>query len=174
MKLALVFLAVLGIAASPALAAESETVGNVLSFKISGSVVLFGHPMEGPFQVLPSTAGKGPLGGVTGQGLYVYTERIGDQGQMIGGPSQFAMRFDATGELLLLQITPGMTGTMLPDPAIPGAFTWTQTWTGTVIGGTGRFAGATGTFTKTASGFLVLPGFVSPWEGTITIALDEE
>jgi hypothetical protein len=52
--------------------------------------------------------------------------------------------------------------------------TWEQTWTGVVLGGTGRFAGATGTFTKILSGQGTGTGFMSIYEGTIEVQLDPE
>ena len=95
-----------------------------------------------------------------------------DTGAMICGPSQSAIRLDSNGDMLLLQVTPGVTGAL--SFTGPGTFTWEQTWTGTVVGGTGRFAGATGTFKKTLTGFGVVPGFVNPWEGTLEITLDRK
>jgi hypothetical protein len=76
------------------------------------------------------------------------------------------IRFDSTGDMLLLQATPGQTGLAVTN------ITWEQTFTGVVVAGTGRFAGATGTFTKILSGRG--PGSVNIFEGTLEIQLDAQ
>jgi hypothetical protein len=45
---------------------------------------------------------------------------------------------------------------------------------GVVVGGTGRFVGATGSFTMRIDGLFALPGLVHVAEGTIEIALDRK
>ena len=140
-----------------------------LNFKVSGNVILLGNPFIGPFSTIPSGKGKGPLGKFTGEGFYVY-EQFGPEGEMICGGGQLAIRLESTGEMLLLNAAPGPTGIM--NWVGPEAFTWTQTWTGVVAGGTGRFEYATGTFSKTLNGSGALPGFVQIYEGNINIHLD--
>ncbi len=169
MKRALAVLAILALAAT-VVSAQDPADSRSLSFRISGAVTMLGNPMTGPYTVLPTYGGKGALGEITGQGLYAY-QQTGPLGQMVCQAGQSAIRIGATGDVLLLNVTPGLTGTMGPGP-IPGLLVWNQTWTGTVVGGTGRFAGAAGTFTKTLAGFAVLPGLVSPFEGTVDIVLD--
>jgi len=44
----------------------------------------------------------------------------------------------------------------------------------TALSARGRFQGATGTFTKRATGILALPGLVQVWEGTAEIILDKK
>jgi hypothetical protein len=172
MKAALALLAILVLAAAPLQAQDRSHDPKVLSFTISGSVLTLGDPF-GPdgFSVIPGYGGKGPFGGLRAQGLYVYQPIVDGQMVCVGG--QTALRMNGSGDVLLLLATPGPTGTLLPGPD-PGTFTWQQTWTGTLGGGTGRFAGATGTFTKALSGLVTLPGFVSPWEGTLEIRLDRK
>lgn len=140
-----------------------------LNLKVSGTVVMLGNPFIGPFSVIPTATGKGPLGKFTGQGLFVY-EQLGFNGEMICGGGQQAMRLESTGELLLLNAAPGFTG--IHSMTGPDTFAWSQTWTGVVAGGTGRFEHATGTFSETLDGSGVLPGFVNVYEGTIDIHLD--
>ncbi len=172
MKSALVLLAVVAFAVSTLQAQDRPRDVKVVTFDISGTVITLADPF-GPdgFSVLPTFSGKGRLGGVTGQGFYVYQPIV--DGAMVCVAGQSAIRMNANGDMLLLLVTPGPTGTLAPG-VTPGTFTWQQTWTGTVGGGTGRFEGATGTFTKTLTGFIVLPGFVSPWEGTLEIHLDRK
>jgi hypothetical protein len=169
MKHLLLFVVLFALAASP-LPARDENRVETLSYRISGTVVLLGNPL-GPdgFSALPTYGGKGPLGGITGQAFYVY-ETIGSEGQMTCIAGQAGLRFEATGDTLLLLLTPGLTGTMMLGS--DGSMNWTQTWMGLVAGGTGRFAGRTGTFTKTLAGHGVMPGFVSTWEGTMEIVLN--
>ena len=170
MKRTLVLLAIVRLLSPSALAQHRHEV-KTMKFKISGSVITLANPLEGPFSVLPIYAGTGNVGGITGSGFQAY-QQLGPQGEMVCEAGQSAIRFDSTGDMLLLHITPGLSGTMAPGPE-PGTFVWTQTWNGTTAGGTGRFAGATGTFTKTLTGFVLMPpGFVSPWEGTLAISLD--
>lgn len=168
MKRALVLLVALGLTALPAFAQPSEGI-NQMTLEISGSVATLGNPLAGPFSVIATYAGKGQPGRITGQGLYLYRQ-LGSQGEMVCDAGQSAVRMGATGDMLLLLVTPGPTGAMVPNG--DGTFTWTQTFKGTLGGGTGRFAGATGTFTKTLTGRLVLPGLVSPWTGTLEIHID--
>jgi hypothetical protein len=168
MKRVLVLLVVSGLAALPVFAQHNEGIRR-MKLEISGSTATFGNPLAGPFSVMPAYAGEGRQGKVSGQGLYLY-QQIGSQGEMVCEAGQAALRFDSTGDVLLLLVTPGPTGAMVPNG--DGTFTWTQTFSGTVGGGTGRFEGASGTFTKTLSGRLVLPGLVSPWRGTLEIHLE--
>jgi len=140
-----------------------------LNLKVSGTATMLGNPFIGPFSVISSASGKGPLGKVTGQGFYVY-DILGQQGEMICGGGQQAMRLESTGELLLLTAAPGFTGFM--SMTGPETYTWTQTWIGEVAGGTGRFEHATGTFSMALDGSGALPGFVNVYEGTIDIHLD--
>jgi hypothetical protein len=170
MKRVLVLLVVFGLTALPAFAQHNEGVRH-MKLAISGSVATFGNPLAGPFSVLATYAGEGRPGRIAGQGLYLY-QQIGSQGEMVCSAGQSALRFDGAGDVLLLLLAPGPTGAMVPNS--DGTFTWTQTFTGTIGGGTGRFEGATGTFTKTLTGHLVLPGLVSPWTGVLEIHLDQK
>ena len=140
-----------------------------LNFKVSGTSTTLGNPFIGPFSVIPSASGKGPLGKVRGTGFYVY-EILGQQGEMICGGGQQGMRLESTGELVLLTAAPGFTGIL--SMTGPDTFAYTQTWDGVVAGGTGRFEHATGTFSMTLDGTGALPGFVSIYEGNVDIHLD--
>lgn len=140
-----------------------------LNFKVSGTAITLGNPFIGPFSVMPTGTGKGPLGKFTGRGFYVY-QQLGNEGEMICGGGQQGMRLDSTGELLLLNAAPGPTGIM--SMTGPDTFAWKQTWIGVVAGGTGRFEYATGTFSMTLDGSGALPGFVNIYEGTVDIHLD--
>jgi len=168
MKRVLVLLVVLGVTALPAFAQRNEGVRH-MKLAISGSVATLGNPLAGPFSVMATYASEGRPERATGQGLYLY-QQLGSEGEMVCEAGQSAVRFDGSGDMLLLLLAPGRTGAMVPGG--DGTFTWTQTFTGTIGGGTGRFERATGTFTKTLTGRLVLPGLVSPWTGVIEISLD--
>jgi hypothetical protein len=170
MKRVLVLLVVVGLTALPAFAQHNEGVRH-MRLAISGSTATLGNPLAGPFSALATYAGEGKPGSISGQGLYLY-QQIGSQGEMVCSAGQSALRFDVAGDVLLLLLAPGPTGAMVPNS--DGTFTWTQTFTGTIGGGTGRFEGATGTFTKTLTGHLVLPGLVSPWTGVLEIHLDRK
>lgn len=169
MKHVLLILAACVLAATVA-SAQGQTDDRLLSFQLTGTVTTMGNPFAGSFQVLPIYAGKGTLGQMTGNGFYVY-EQIGSTGQMVVAAGQAALTIVATGDVLLLSVPPGPTGTIGPG-ALPGTMVWTQTWNGAVVGGTGAFAGATGTFTKSLTGFLVMPGLISPFEGTLEVHVD--
>jgi len=171
MKLTLLLLAILGLAAP--LTAQTADEAVRLEFQVTGSVLFLGNPLAGGFSVLPTIGGKGPRGQVTGQGLYSYRQLVVDsQGHapLVCEAGQFALRIESTGDMLLLQVMPGQTGMAVMSPT--GGISWTQTWTGTVVGGTGRFAGATGTYRKVSNGFGAYPGLVHPWEGTLEVVLD--
>jgi hypothetical protein len=170
MRRACLLLAVLALTV-PTVFAQHHQGGRTMRFEINGSVATIGNPMAGPFSTLATLSGGGKHGKITGQGLYLY-EQIGSQGEMICDAGQSAVLFEATGDTLLLTMAAGPTGAMVPTGN--GTFSWTQTWTGVITGGTGRFEGATGTFKKVLTGQLVLPGLVSPWSGTLEIALDRE
>lgn len=169
MKRALVVLAVLGLTAAPAWAQKGHE-DRILKLEASGTVITLGNPFAGDFSVLPVWEGKGPLGKFAAQSFYVYQQVDPTVGQLVCGGGQVGIRFESTGDMLLLNVNPGPTGTIVPVSA--GVFAWQQTWTGVVVGGTGHFTGATGSFTKSATGFFAMPGFVHVWEGTIEIALD--
>ena len=169
MKRALVFFAAFTVVAAVA-SAQTPVDDRLLSFRLTGSVITLGDPSAGPFQVMAQYGGKGTAGQITGNGFYFY-QQVAASGQMVVAAAQSMIRVEATGDVLLLNVTPGPTGVLSPGPAA-GMLVWTQTWHGMVVGGTGRFAGATGTFSKTLTGFLVLPGFVSPFEGTLEVCLD--
>lgn len=164
MKRALVLLAVLSLS-SVAVSAQEAAESRALTFRFSGSVMITTDPTAAPFIVVTSFGGKGTLGQVTGQGAYRYAP-LGMSTPWAVGAGQVCLRVEATGDLLLLDIDPGPTG-----PVGPG-HSWTQTWTGKVVGGTGRFASAKGTFTKTARGFGYGIGAVQLMEGTIEATLD--
>lgn len=141
-----------------------------LNFKVSGTAIMLGSPFIGPFSVMATATGKGPLGKIIGRGFHVYNQ-LGPEGQMICGGGQQVLRLESTGELLLLTAAPGLTGIM--SMTGPETFIWTQVWNGVVAGGTGRFEHATGTFSITLDGSGALPGFVNFYEGTIDIHLDK-
>lgn len=171
MRQALIFLVVMGLCAGPLLAQEPDS-DRIIKLKISGTVLFLADPFTTP-QVpgIAIFAGHGNLGGVTGQGLYLYQQMVpGPTIDLVCLSAQTGLRFDSSGDMLLLVITPGLTGKATIQDA--GTMTWQQTWSGAIVGGTGRFSGAKGTFTKTATGFGVLTGSVSPFEGTIKIRLD--
>jgi hypothetical protein len=170
MKRALVVLAVLGLVAAPVWA-QSPSEQTRLRLDVSGTVITLGDPFAGDFSVMPFWAGKGPLGKVTAQSFYLYQGIDPSVGQLVCRGGQIGIRFESTGDMLLLNVDPGLTGTIVP---VGSLLSWEQDWTGTVIGGTGRFQGATGTFTKRAAGILVLPGLVQVWEGTAEIVLDKK
>ena len=122
---------------------------------------------------MPTAAGKGPLGKLTGRGFFMYDKLVLDsfgQAPMVCVGGQQAMRLESTGEILLLTVEPGFTG--IHSMTGPDTFAWTQTWIGEVDGGTGRFEYATGTFSMTLDGSGALPGVVNIYEGTIDIHLD--
>jgi hypothetical protein len=168
MKRAILLLAVLALTV-PTVIAQHHEGGRTMRFDINGSVVTLGNPLAGPFSTLATLSGHGKHGKISGQGLYLY-KQIGSQGEMVCDAGQSSVLFEASGDTLLLTMTPGPTGTMVPTGN--GTFSWTQTWTGVIAGGTGRFDGATGTFKKVLNGFLVMPGLVSPWSGTLEVHLD--
>jgi hypothetical protein len=167
MKRALVVLAILGVIATPVGAQTPNE--RTLRFEGSGTVVTLGDPFAGDFSLIALWEGKGPLGKIAVQSFYLYQQVDMGDGKLVCGGGQIGIRFQSTGDMLLLNVNPGLTGSIVPVP--PAGFTWEQTWTGTVVGGTGRFQGATGTFTKQATGLSTLPGFVHIWEGSVEVAL---
>ena len=171
MKKVFFLLAVSGLLMILAAPLSSQTaVGHqFIRFEISGTSIALGNPFTSPvFPVLPTFKGKSNLGGITGQGLYMYLQlQPTPQGiPMVCVGGQAGIRFDSTGDMLLLQATPGQTGLAVSE------ITWEQTFTGVVVAGTGRFAGATGTFTMILNGRG--PGSVNIFEGTLEIQLDAE
>lgn len=171
MRQALIFLVVMGLCAVPVSAQEADS-DRIIKLKISGTALFLADPFASPqVPVMPIFAGHGNLGDVTGQGLYLYQQFVpGPTMDLVCLSAQAGLRFDSSGDTLLLVFTPGLTGKA--TIADVGTMVWQQTWSGTIAGGTGRFSGAKGTFTKIATGFGVLIGSVSPYEGTIEIHLD--
>ena len=171
MKRALVVLAVLAAFAAPALAHGANDM-TVLKFSASGTAVPLGDPFAGGFSMLMTFQGRGPHGTFSAQSLVAFQKIDLTTGELVCGAGQIGIRFESTGDMLLLNISPGLVGTLAP--VSPTAFRSQQRYVGTVVDGTGRFAGATGTFTLSISGFAAQPGFVHIAEGTLKIALDRE
>ncbi len=171
MKKVFFLLAVSGLLTILAAPLSSQTaVGpQFIRFEISGTSIALGDPFTSSvFPVLPTFNGKSSLGPISGQGLIMYLQFVPTpQGvPMVIVSGSMGIRFDSTGDMLLLKATPGQTGLATSN------ITWEQTVTGEVVGGTGRFEGATGTFTLILSGRG--PGSVSIYEGTIEMQLDAE
>lgn len=165
-------------------AADSFPANRIIKLQISGSAIPLANPLSGPFPVLASGDGSGNLGQISGQGMYLYDPLIiGSDGrivlQLLEG--QMSLNLKAYGEVLLAVLDPGETGWMQIINPDTGEAAWEQIWTGRIVGGTGRFAGIEGSFSKHAKGFAVLfsaPGqptsaVVMPWTETLEIQLDE-
>jgi hypothetical protein len=170
MKRVLIVLAVLGAMAAPAWSQDANDVA-VRTFDVSGTAIPLGDPSAGPFPLLVTMQGKGPLGKFSAQALYTY-QIDAKTGQLACGGGQIGVRFESTGDILLLSVQPGIAGTAVP--VSPGVLKSHQMWTGMVVGGTGRFEGATGSFSSAADGLVVQPGFVHVIDGTLEIRLDRK
>jgi hypothetical protein len=172
MKRSLLYLVVLALILLPVSTQAHPGGPKAIKFRVSGTATILGDPFAGSFTFMPLLTGWGSYGGALLQGVYQYQMLNQAGGSTTCDVGQFAVRVDAKGDLLLAVVTPGVTGTLTSTGAT--SYAWTQTVKGTIAGGTGRFAGATGTFTQTLTGFLVAPGFVSPWQGKIEILLDRK
>ncbi len=168
MKRALAVLAVLGVLASPVWAQGAS----VARYSASGTAISLGNPFTGSFSLLVTFEGSGPLGKITARSLLAYQQINPQTGQLICGGGQIGVRFESTGEMLLLNVDPGLVGTTWP--VSPTSFRSEQSFTGEVAGGTGRFAEATGSFTLSIRGFVAQPGLVHIAEGTLEITSDRK
>lgn len=171
MKRALTVLAILAVIGTPAWAQESSEV-RVLKLEASGTAIPLGNPFAGDFSLLANWQGKGPLGKSAAQAMILYQRIDPAVGNLICGGGQIGVRFESTGDMLLLNINPGFAGTSVP--VSPGTMKSEQNLAGVVVGGTGQFAGATGSFTMSINGFVALPGLVHLAGGTIEIALERK
>ena|SRR2546422_10330812 len=105
-------------------------------------------------------AGKSTLGTYTAQAVSAWeldsktcTPPDGGSGVEISGIAEvFGLSFTATGEQLFLKLSPGQVGCCSDTGVCTGQITFD------VSGGTGRFAGATGTIVKTVKVFKSLSG----------------
>jgi hypothetical protein len=171
MKRALVVLAVLGAITAPVWAQEARDEA-ILRYDASGTAISLGNPFAGSFSLLVNFQGRGPLGKFSSQSLLAYQQIDPNVGQLVCGGGQIGIRFESTGEMLLLNVNPGLVGTTWP--VSPTSFKSEQSLAGTVAGGTGRFAGATGSFALSIRGFVAQPGFVHIAKGTLKITLDRK
>ena len=171
MKRTLVVLAVLGAMASPVWAQEASAEA-VLRYDASGTAINLGNPLAGSWSSLATFQGSGPLGRFSARSLLAYQQIDPMLGQLVCGGGQIGIRFESTGEMLLLNVNPGPVGTTWPVSSV--AFRSEQSLAGAVVGGTGRFAGATGSFASSLRGFGAQPGFVQIAEGTLEITLDRK
>jgi hypothetical protein len=174
MKRALVVLAalaVLGAMAAPAWAQDAADRG-VLRYTGSGTAIALGNPFAGDFSLLANFEGHGPFGRYSSQALLAYQRIDPTVGQLVCGGGQIGIRFESTGDMLLLTLNPGPVGAMWP--VSPTAFRSRQSLAGAVVGGTGRFSGATGSFTFSLKGSAAQPGFVHVAQGTLEISLDQK
>ena len=130
-----------------------------------------------------TVAGKSTLGPYTAQAVSAWqldnktcTPPGGGSGVEIAGVAEvFALSFIATGEQLFLNLSPGQLGCCSATGGCTGQITFT------VSGGTGRFAGATGTIVKTVKDMPLAPpdspssrgffdSFTGTFDGTIELA----
>jgi len=128
-------------------------------------------------------AGKSTLGEYTAQAVSAWeadtktcTPPDGSSGVEISGIAEvFALSFTRTGEQLFLNLSPGQVGCCSDTGVCTGQITFA------VSGGTGRFAGATGTIVKTVTVFGLAPpdspssqgffgSFTGTFDGTIELA----
>lgn len=171
MKRTLTVLAILAVIGTPAWA-QGSSEAQVLRLEASGTAIPLGNPFAGDFSLLANWQGKGPLGRIGAQAAILYQRIDPAVGNLVCGGGQIGLRFESTGDMLLLNINPGFAGTSVPIS--PGAMKSEQSLAGVIVGGTGRFAGATGSFTMSINGFFVLPGLVHAAEGTIEVALERK
>ncbi len=192
-KQILLLVAVLSLIAVPLLAVDfGNNTGqsvqyftslNTIKLKISGSAIPLANPLTGPFPILANYEGLGNLGRVSGQGMYLYSPlSFGSDGkatlQVLEGQASF--RVEINGEVLLAIFDPGVSGYIQITDMSTGSAVWEQTWTGKIVGGTGRFAEKKGTIAKYAKGLAVLftqagpaNAVVQPWSGTLEIHLTD-
>ena len=128
-------------------------------------------------------AGESTLGQYTAQAVSDWeldgktcTRASGGSGVEIAGVAEvFVFSFTATGEQLFLTLSPGQVGCCSDTGVCTGQPTFA------VSGGTGRFAGATGTIVKTVTVFGLAPpdspssqgffgSFTGTFDGTIEVA----
>jgi hypothetical protein len=171
MKRALVVLAVLAAIATPAWA-QAERDEATSRYHASGTAISLGDPFAGNFSLLVTFEGRGPLGKFSARSLLVYQRIDPTVGQLVCGGGQIGIRFESTGEMLLLNVEPGPVGTTWP--VSPTSFRSQQSFTGAIVGGTGRFAKATGSFTFSIKGFVSAPAFVHIAAGTLELTLDRK
>ncbi|MEJ2110742.1 MAG: hypothetical protein P8Z37_12700 [Acidobacteriota bacterium] len=163
-------------------AAHLFPASKTIKMRISGSAIPLADPLAEPFPVLASGEGSGTIGPISGQGMYLYDRLIiGSDGRIVLRllEGQMSIHLKAYGEMLLAVLDPGETGWMQINPDT-GEAVWEQIWTGRIVGGTGRFAGIEGSFSKHAKGLAILsaPGqpssaVVMPWTETLEIQLEE-
>lgn len=143
-----------------------------MKYHASGTAISLGNPLAGSFSLLVNFEGSGPHGKFSSQSLLAYQQIDPSLGQLVCGGGQIGIRIESTGEMLLLNVNPGLVGRTWP--VSPTAFRSEQSLTGLVVGGTGRFAEATGSFALSIKGFVVQPGFVHIAKGTLEITLDRK
>jgi hypothetical protein len=149
--------------AAPAEAGETET--KVIKSKASATFVSANFDFDNPNLKDPANYHNGA--GISSAGKFTFqavAEFAPDKhtctlpGGVAGAGTEFALvadvqvsRFTATGDLLF---TKGTSATLCEDfstsPTPPFPFIFTET--GVVTGGTGKYSGATGTFTATGDG----------------------
>jgi hypothetical protein len=171
MKRALFVLAILAVIGTPAWA-QGSSEERILKLEASGTAIPLGNPFAGDFSLLANWQGTGPLGKIGSQAIILYQQIDPVVGNLVCRGGQIGLRFESNGDVLLLTISPGFAGTSVP--VSPTAMKSEQNLAGVVVGGTGRFAGATGSFTMSITGLFALPGLVHVAEGTIEIALDRK
>jgi hypothetical protein len=171
MKRALTVLAILALIGTSAWAQGTPEV-RVLRLEASGTAIPLGNPFAGDFSLLANWLGKGPLGKVESQAVFLYQRIDPAVGNLVCGGGQIGLRFESTGDMLLLNVAPGFAGTSVP--IAPGVMKSEQNLAGAVVGGTGQFAGATGSFTMSINGLVALPGLVHVAAGALEIALDRK
>jgi len=164
-------------------AAHHSLATKTIKLHISGSAIPLADPLAGPFPILINVEGAGNIGHISSQGICLYAPLVfGPEGksdlQLLEGQSSY--RLEINGEVLLGIIDPGVTGWIQITDLATGFAVWEQTWTGKIVGGTGRFAGIKGAFKKSARGFAVLfteygpaGAVVQPWQGTMEIRLEK-
>lgn len=156
-------------------ASEPSEGPQTLKLRIWGTTTALADWLAGDAPMLASGQGVGTLGRFSTQGLYLYAQLLPDEagrGEMLCLQAQASVVLDSTGDSLVIISDPGPAGFLQITDIYTLSFVWEQEWTGSVIGGTGRFEGAHGTFTKQLRGFGQVPGFATPWTGTLVIELD--
>jgi hypothetical protein len=163
-------------------AAHFIPASKTIKLEISGSAIPLADPLAGPFPIMAHMEGSGNIGYVSSQGMYLCNRLvIGGDGrgdlEVLEGQNSFRLKIN--GDVLLGISDSGITGWLQITDPVTGSAVWEQTFTGRIVGGTGRFAGIKGTYKKSIKGFSVLfteygpaSAVVQPFKGTLEIKLE--
>ena len=145
-----------------------------MKLRVSGTTIALGaYSPTTPVPYIVMYQGVGTLGRFSGQGFLTY-------GPFVFNADKISFHLLQGSMSVVLESNGGTLLLILDNDQVEGSvqfnqdstMTFEQKVTGSVAGGTGRFVGASGTFSVSIKGFGARTSGVMPWEGTFDITLD--